>query len=150
MAKFSEKRVLPYSCHKLFDMVADVERYPEFLPGWLDARLLSSDEEHAQVQQTLGIGPLQIRFQSRAEFRPPETIHILASDRPIQQLDIAWHFKSLNQTSCEITLSMTVRLEPMMFGEYLESWLSTSTSRILTAFERRAGQLYADSSHPQP
>jgi len=150
VAKFSEKRVLPYNCHKLFDMVADVERYPEFLPGWLDVRLLSRDDEHAQVQQTLGIGPLHIHFQSRAEFRPPETIHIHASDKPIQQLDIDWHFKPVNETSCEIALSMIVQLEPMMFGEYLESWFSTSTSLILTAFERRAGQLYADSSPPQP
>lgn len=149
VANYCEKRVLPYNRQKLFDIVADVERYPEFLPGWIKAQILSGGKDHALVQQTLGLGPVRTGFRSRTEYLPPETIHIRTNDGPFEHLEITWHFKPVSEHSSEVTLAVTVRLRQMMFREYLESWFSTSTSSILTAFERRAGQLAANSSQPQ-
>jgi coenzyme Q-binding protein COQ10 len=146
LAEYSEKRVLPYDRQKLYDIVADVERYPEFLPGWIDARVVRRKDDHALVLQTLGIGPVRTRFRSRAQYRPPEAIDIRSEDGPFQQLEIAWRFESSAARVSEVILAVNVRLKRVVFREYLESWFSTSASSILAAFERRADDLYAHSS----
>lgn len=143
-ANYSEKRVLPYGRQKLFDIVADVERYPEFLPGWIDAQVLSRKEDHMLVRQTLGIGPIRTRFCSRADYCPPDAISIRSDDGPFHHLEIAWHFKPTGESSSEVTLAVAVQLKRVVFRELLESWFSTSTTSILSAFERRIEQLQAE------
>ena len=59
---------LPYTCTQLFALVADNERYPAFLPGWSSVRILHSDKSQLQVEQQLWLGPVELQFESMAEF----------------------------------------------------------------------------------
>ena len=149
MAKYRERRHFPYARQDLFVLVADVERYPEFLPGWQEVNVVDAEANHKRVRQVFGMGPVRIDFLSLADFSPPETIHIHSDDSPFQVLDIDWHFAAMGEHSTELCLDITVELMPVMFHKHLESWFSKSASLILAAFEQRAAAMYHHNPQPQ-
>ncbi|MEA1937918.1 MAG: SRPBCC family protein, partial [Pseudomonadota bacterium] len=65
MAIHREHRRLPYSCKQIFDLVADIERYPEFLPWCLDARVFERKKTNFLAELHVGRGPIRERFTSR-------------------------------------------------------------------------------------
>ena len=67
---------LPFTCEQIFDLAADIERYPEFLPGWISARILSRAVDQLEVEQVLGIGPARVQFRSRAVLHRPKQIAV--------------------------------------------------------------------------
>ncbi|MGD8795453.1 MAG: type II toxin-antitoxin system RatA family toxin [Thiohalophilus sp.] len=149
MANYRERRHFPYARQDLFGLVADVERYPEFLPGWLEVNVMDAEVNHKRVHQVFGMGPVRIDFLSQADFSPPETIHIHSDDNPFQILDINWQFAAVGEHTTEVSLNITVELRPIIFQQHLESWFSKSASLILAAFERRAATLYPDTPQTQ-
>ncbi|MHB1828993.1 MAG: SRPBCC family protein, partial [Steroidobacteraceae bacterium] len=67
---------MPDERSALFDVAADVEGYPLFLPGWIDARIVRRAGEQCEAVQTIGLGPMRLRFRTQALLRRPERIDI--------------------------------------------------------------------------
>ena len=67
---YCDSTQLPYPCERVFDMVADIERYPEFLPGWTHARILDRHDNRLHAEQQLQTGPAVFRFHSTALLEP--------------------------------------------------------------------------------
>ena len=81
MQKYSRQSQLPYSAELLFELVLDVERYPEFVPGWHAVQILERNGNTLSVAQTFAIGPLTWRFTSHATFERPTRITIESTER---------------------------------------------------------------------
>ena len=80
---YADSLQLPYSCRQVFDLVADIERYPEFLPGWTRARILARQDNHLLAEQQLQTGPAVFRFHSTAELPPCSRVYITANAGPV-------------------------------------------------------------------
>ena len=80
MSRHTEQRHLHYTPEQLFDLVADVERYPEFLPWLLAADIRRRDGDRVWVEMVIGTRFLQRRFTSRARLRRPRRIDITSHD----------------------------------------------------------------------
>ncbi|MGB5178369.1 MAG: SRPBCC family protein [Gammaproteobacteria bacterium] len=138
-----DSKSLPYTCTQLFALVADIERYPAFLPGWSSVRILHSDKSRMQVEQQLRLGLLQLQFESTAELEHCNRILITSSDPPFHKMTIDWRFNSLRENHCEISVEMTLLLQPGPLKYPLEKILGHSSSQLLWLFENRARSLYS-------
>jgi len=65
-------RLPPFSCEQLFDLAADVERYPQFLTAWKSVRIVKREANVLDVEQILGVGPVRLSFGSKTVLQRPE------------------------------------------------------------------------------
>ena len=102
MPGIRETRRLPYSAEQMFDLVADVARYPEFLP-WVVATRVRSDDGHEMLADMLvGFKALREKFTSRVIKHRPDRLEVIYIDGPMRDLDNLWHFRPLPGGGCEI------------------------------------------------
>ena len=141
--EFSDYAELPWNCRQLFDLVADIQRYPEFLPYWREVRILESGGDRLYVQQRLDAGPVPVRFRTRVAFEPERRIHITTEDGPLRGMEIEWRFEPAGEDRCHV--SLRVQREPVRgpLRGPLEALLTRSSRELLPLFRRRARELYA-------
>ncbi|MBM3480497.1 MAG: type II toxin-antitoxin system RatA family toxin, partial [Alphaproteobacteria bacterium] len=87
MPTHAEKRLLPYSPEQLFDLVAQVERYPEFLPWCLAARIRSRSEDAVVADLVIGFRMIRERFTSHVRLDRARRIDVRYADGPFKYLD---------------------------------------------------------------
>jgi coenzyme Q-binding protein COQ10 len=151
MSSVGVSRVLPYRPEELFEIAADVERYPEFLPWWLSATILRRADEVYYTDQTVGFGPIRQRFSTKTVLRPPHEIEVTSIDGPFETFQLTWRFGLLPQERCKVALTGMIELRAPMLRHLLGQMVSTSVGSILAAFEDRALCLYGprhDSGRP--
>jgi coenzyme Q-binding protein COQ10 len=140
-----DSKTLPYTCSQWFALVADIERYPAFLPGWDSVRILHSGDSKLQVEQRLRLGPLELQFESTAELQHCNRILITSNDPLFREMTIDWRFKPLAEDHCEVSVEMTLLLRSGLLRFPLEKILGHSSSQLLWLFENRARSLYSRS-----
>ncbi len=146
MPVHSEKRVLPYTAEQMFDLVVGVERYPEFLAGWLAANIRQRDGDVLYVHQAVGVGFLRLRFSSRAVLIRPERIDIASTDGPFERFEISWQFEPTSDLKCLARFRLSYRLRSSLVEAMTAKFIKQSARTIVANFERRAGQVYGPPS----
>lgn len=136
------KKVLPYSCEQLFDMVADIESYPAFLSGWVAARIIEQTGNYLRVRQQLGLPLLSQSFISTAELVRPSQISIRSNDGPFQNLLITWKFQPVESEQCEVVLDAKFTLRSRVLDRLVRGFREKAVGDVLTRFESRAHVLY--------
>lgn len=154
MLRETIERRLPFSSEQLFDLAADVERYPEFLRWWIAARI---GERHANVyytDQALGLGPIRIRFTSKTVLHRPRSIDVTSNDSVFRHFKLTWLFDSEPDDGCRVGLTVELELRSRLLQAMAEHVLSNTPSDIVAAFEAQARRLYEPpsgrSTHPSP
>jgi coenzyme Q-binding protein COQ10 len=141
-----ETRRLPYSAEQMFDLVADVARYPEFLP-WVVATRVRSDDGHEMLADMLvGFKALREKFSSRVLKDRPERLEVIYIDGPMRDLDNLWHFRPLADGGCEIEFSVEFTFKNKMFEMLAGQYFDRAFRKLVAAFETRADALYGSSS----
>ena len=146
MHMYTEKRVLPCTREQAFALVADVERYHEFVPAWLAARVVEREGDELIVNQVVGLGAFPLEFVSHTSLQPPDHIHVVARDGPFRYLDINWDFDPASPSGCLTHLSVEFELSSPLLRSFLTILFRISLRQVLSAFEKRAHQLAADST----
>ncbi len=136
------ERVLPYPRAALFDLAADVEQYPQYLAGWMSARIYQRQTDVWYAEQVLGFGPVRMRFRSRAEMHRPERIEVSSDDPQFQRFRLLWRFEGSGEDDCRVALSIELDLRSRLMQRGLERLAPTAAADVLRAFEQRAGQLF--------
>jgi coenzyme Q-binding protein COQ10 len=146
MPGIHEIRRLPYSAEQMFNLVADVGRYPEFLP-WVVATRVKSDSETEMVADMLvGFNALREKFTSRVEKRRPEEIRVHYVDGPLRDLDNIWLFRPLDSESCEVEFRVNFTFRNILFEKLAGQYFDRAFRKMVVAFEARADELYGSSS----
>ncbi|MBB4265987.1 type II toxin-antitoxin system RatA family toxin [Roseospira visakhapatnamensis] len=134
----SVRRIVPHSRERIFDLVADVERYPEFLPMWQQARVLSGGAEHYRTEQALGIGPARLEFVSETFLERPERIVVVADHAPVRRLRLDWTFTDMGPNRCQVALNMVVEVQSRMLQKLIQAMSGDLVPRLMSSFEARA------------
>ena len=122
----------------LFDLAADVERYPEFLPWWIAARILRRDAKVYYTDQILGLGPLRVRFVSKAVLQRPRRIDVTSDKPPFRRFELSWIFEPIAGDGCRVSVVATLALRSRLLQRVVDRVLPAAVSGIITAFEARA------------
>ena len=146
MAKHKVSRVLRHRPEQLFELAADVERYPDYLPWWVAARVRKAGGSVYYTDQVLALGILRVRFSSRTVLRHPQRIDVTSTDRPFRHFKLTWLFEPVPEGGCRVSLLVDLKLRSALLGGLLERTVSRVAGRIVSAFEARARQLYGASS----
>ena len=147
MATHAEKRVLPYRPEQLFDLVAGVDRYPEFLPWCLGARIRSRRENVIVADLIIGFKGIRESFTSRVTLNRPEMrIDVAYLDGPFRYLNNHWIFNPMPDGACEIDFFVDFEFRSRILQRIMGVLFNEAVRRMVSAFETRAHQLYGPKS----
>lgn len=135
-------RALPFTPAQIFDLVADIERYPDFLPWWISVSIRKRELDTCDVEQVVGRGPVRVRFASRAVLSRPERIDITSSDLSFRHFAICIRVMPGTLTGCSLAVTARVELRSFLLQQIMQRVLATSIEDILAAFDERAHSLY--------
>jgi coenzyme Q-binding protein COQ10 len=142
MPRHSETRNLPYSPDQMFDLVADVKRYQEFLP-WVAATRIRSDSDTAMVADlVVGFKSLKETFTSRVVKHRPDTIVIDYVEGPLKFLHNSWKFKPDGKGGTDIHFCVDFAFKSRIFEALAGQMFDRALRRMIGAFEARAHELY--------
>jgi len=143
MPTHAEKRVLTYRPDQLFDLVADIERYPEFLPWCVGARIRSREDNVIVADLVIGFKMIRERFTSRVRLdRPGMRIDVAYTDGPFRYLDNHWLFEPLPEGRCRIDFYVDFEFRSLVLQKIIGVLFNEAVRRMVAAFESRAKQLY--------
>ena len=146
MPHIAETRRLPYSAQQMFDLVADVKHYAEFLP-WVVATRIKSDSDTEMVADMLvGFNALREKFTSRVHKHRPHTIAVDYVDGPLRELENRWTFTPDGPDACIIDFSVDFAFRNALFEKLAGQYLDRAFRKMVAAFETRAQTLYGSNS----
>ena len=146
MPGIHEVYALPYSAEQMFDLVADVGRYQEFLPWVIATRVKSDTETELVADMLVGFKHLREKFTSRVEKDRPERIEVFYLDGPMKDLDNRWLFRQLPDGGCEVDFSVDFTFRNAVFEALAGQYFDRAFRKMVAAFEARAHQLYGSSN----
>jgi coenzyme Q-binding protein COQ10 len=147
MAVHQETRRLGYSPQQLFELISEVEHYPEFLPLWREVRIsrtasLEKGKSTYYTDQTIQIGPFTKRFQTKTLLDPYCSIHITSSDALFRQFSINWLLSEEKNSSSNVNFSLNCVAASPLLRPIFDLALMESARSIVSTFEHRAKMLY--------
>lgn len=146
MPSHKEVRVLQYSARQLYDLVADVGKYPEFLPWCLASRHLRSEPDAEIWQLIIGFRLVRETFTSRVEFGGGEpndlAIDVSYIDGPLKYLHNKWLFKQREDGGCEIDFFVDFEFKSKLLQKLIGALFHEAVTRMVRSFEKRADDLY--------
>lgn len=146
MPRHQETRQLPYTPEQMFDLVADVGRYPEFLP-WVTAVRVRSNSDTAMVADVIvGFKGLRETFSSRADKQRPEHIGVDYLEGPLKHLSNDWKFRPDGQGGCLVDFCVDFAFKNRVFEMLAGQVFDRALRKMINAFEERAARLYGDSA----
>ena len=130
----------------MFDLVADVGRYSEFLPWVIATRVRSDSESEMIADMLVGFSALREKFTSRVEKVRPSDIRVHYIDGPMRDLDNRWLFRPLGPGECEIEFSVEFSFRNALFEKLAGQYLDKAFRKMVAAFEQRAQALYGSNN----
>jgi coenzyme Q-binding protein COQ10 len=146
MPRHSETKHLPYSPEQLFELVADVARYDEFLPWVVAVRVRSSSETETVADLIVGFNAFKERFTSRVIKQAPTRICVDYVEGPLKYLHNEWHFERAADGGTEVRFSVDFAFKSRLFESLAGAMFDRALRRMTGAFEQRAAALYGISS----
>jgi coenzyme Q-binding protein COQ10 len=138
---------LPYRRDQLFDLAADVERYPEFVPWWVAARVRRREGDVYYTDQVIRFAMVRKRFGSKTTLRRPERIDVTASDSAIRNLHLTWSFEAGPENLCQVALAVELELGSRLIEDLFARAMTQGIEPIMSAFEAQAHRLYRVAAH---
>lgn len=140
---YQETQLAPYARERIYAVVADIERYPEFVPGWATTRIIRRQDRVCHVAQEIGLGPVHLSFVSQAELSPPEAIAISTRERPFKRFRLDWRFVQQGP-GCEIRLDVDLELGAGLLRPLVEARFQATAARLIPLFLARTDALSQD------
>lgn len=146
MPGIREVRRLPWSAQQMFDLVADVGRYGEFLPWVIATRVRSDSETEMVADMLVGFSALREKFTSRVEKRRPHDLRVHYVDGPMRDLDNRWAFHDLPEGGCKLDFAVEFSFRSALFEKMAGQYFDKAFRKMVAAFEARAEELYGSRS----
>ena len=148
MPEFSTRRRVQHSAAEMFDLVADVERYPEFVPLCQSLKVRRRTSENGKevivADMTIAYKIVRETFTSRVTLeRERLTILVEYIEGPFRRMNNRWTFRPLDDKSCEIEFFLAYEFRSRTLGLLMGGVFDAAFRRFAAAFERRANEVYS-------
>ena len=149
MPNASVKRLIECNKDQLIDLVLDIEKYPEFVPFCLDAKVYERKSEgNLQLiiaDLTIGKGPFKDTYKSDVKFNMKDsTIKVTNIGGPLNHLENTWHFKK-HENGTEILFDIDFEIENKFLNIVMTKSFQFGLAKIADAFQNRAEELFGKS-----
>ena len=147
MPQFETRRLVKHSPDRMYALVADIERYPEFLPLCEALTIRSRRERDGKelllADMTVGYKAIRETFTTRARFDLPHMrIMVEYLDGPFKHLENTWHFKAVGEKATDVQFFITYEFRNRALSMLMGAMFDAAFRKFAEAFEHRADQLY--------
>ena len=142
MRTVERSAIVPYAARRMFDLVADVESYPQFLPGCTDARIHERSEHEVLASISFAQGPLRTGFRTRNRLMPGESISMDLDHGPFRELRGGWRFTPIGADGSRVELKLQFAFENRVADLLLGPAFESICNGLVDAFVRRARAIY--------
>ena len=148
MPTHAEHRLVSYSPEQLYDLVADVGRYPEFLPWCAGARVRSQTESEVVADLTIGFGPFRESFTSKVVLDRPHRVRVHYEHGPFRYLNNQWTFTPA-PGGCRVDFFVDFEFRSRMLQAAIGVVFNEAVRRMVNAFLKRATDVYGVGAMPE-
>ncbi|PTY38102.1 ubiquinone-binding protein [Saccharospirillum sp. MSK14-1] len=142
MTEIHRTALVPHSAETLYNLINDVEAYPQFLDGIVDAQEIEASETHMVGRLVVRKAGIERTLVTRNQLERPHRIELKLVEGPLKSLNGLWTITPLGEEGCKVALDMSFetdgRIMAMAFGPILRQL----GDRMVDAFVRRADELY--------
>jgi ribosome-associated toxin RatA of RatAB toxin-antitoxin module len=140
--RIQRSALVPYSAARMFDLVADVESYPRFLPWCRRATVHRADSHEMEATLEIAKGPLHKSFTTRNQLYPKGRIEIHLVQGPFRHLEGNWRFEDLGAEGARVSLEMSFEIAGALLRRTLSPVFAEIANALVDAFCRRARSVY--------
>lgn len=133
---------LNYSDKQMFDLIIDVEKYPEFLPWCKSTNIYDKDTNIFYSDMEIGFNLIKEKFTSRVTTLHSKKIHSEAISGPFNKMNNIWEIENLSHNKCRITLNIEFDFKSFLLRNLMGKLFEVSAIKMIDAFENRANYLY--------
>lgn len=152
MPTHAERQIVPYRPDQLFDLVADVGKYPRFLPWCVGARVRSRTETLLLADLTIGFGPFRETFTSRVELTHPSQVVVHYENGPFRYLHNRWTFTPTDTprgTGTQVDFMVDFEFRSRLLQAAIGVVFQEAVRRMVAAFHTRAREIYGSPDSPE-
>ncbi len=147
MPTHAEQRTLPYTPEQMFQLVADVGKYPQFLPWCVGAKVRTQTATELVADLTIGFGPFRESFTSRVELDRPHKAIVKYEHGPFRYLNNQWTFEP-DPAGCRVKFFVDFEFRSRLLQSAIGVVFNEAVRRMVNAFLKRARDVYGAPVHP--
>jgi coenzyme Q-binding protein COQ10 len=147
MHQITIEKIVPFSAKEMFDLIMDVESYPEFLPWCIDAKILETKEdEEVLADLDISFKAVHKKYTSRITVNHisenESEVFVRAIEGPFRKLETYWHFKDLNDKESKIYFDIDFEFHSKILSSMLNFIFKKAKMKMVESFEERAFEIY--------
>ena len=147
MHQITIEKIVPFSAKEMFDLIMDVESYPEFLPLCIDAKILETKEdEEVLADLDISFKAVHKKYTSRITVNHisenESEVFVRAIEGPFRKLETYWHFKDLNDKESKIYFDIDFEFHSKILSSMLNFIFKKAKMKMVESFEERAFEIY--------
>lgn len=142
MTVIERSALVPHTARQMYELVNDIERYPEFMSGCLDAQVLERSGDELVGRLTLGKAGIRQSFTTRNRLIPHEMMDMSLVEGPFSRFGARWEFRELTDSACKVTLRMEFAFSSGLLGKALKKLFEPTANALVDDMVRRADSVY--------
>jgi coenzyme Q-binding protein COQ10 len=142
VVKYSIKQKLNYSNKQMFDLISDVEKYPEFLPWCKSTNIYNKSNDIFYSDMEIGFKLIKETFTSKVTLAELNKVSSEAVSGPFKKMNNIWEIEYITDKECELNLTIEFEFKSFILQNIIGKLFEKASKKMITAFEERAKQLY--------
>lgn len=142
MKRIDRSALLPYPPAQLFQLVNDIEAYPDYMNGCVGAEVMHREQGLVEARLDLAQGGIRQSFSTRNRNQPPNTIQLELIEGPFEHFNGRWHFQPLGDAACKVSLKLEFRMNSRLLGMAASRLFETVALDLIESITQRAQELY--------
>jgi ribosome-associated toxin RatA of RatAB toxin-antitoxin module len=140
--KVERSALVNYSAQQMFDLINDIEAYPQFMDGCVGAKILARGDDWLEARLELSKAGVSQSFVTRNQLQPPLCMTLSLVDGPFKFLTGAWRFTPLGDKACKVSLSLEFELGNRLLGLAAGKLFEAVSNRQVDSLCARAKHIY--------
>ena len=143
MPTVERSALVPYTAQQMYQLVNDIEAYPEFLPWCSGSAVLEDSDSERVARVDISKGPVKQHFTTRNALTPGEEISLSLVEGPFSQLQGQWQFVAIGDSGCRVNFTTQFSFGSVLMEKTLGPVFNEICTRLVDAFVTRAKQVYS-------
>jgi ribosome-associated toxin RatA of RatAB toxin-antitoxin module len=142
MTNIQRNALVPYSARAMFELVNDIEAYPQFMDGCAGATVLARSNDFIEARLDLAKAGLHYSFTTRNQLLPYERIDMTLIEGPFNQFRGGWTFHALSEQACKISLHLHFELSGRLLNFAARKMFDSVANQMVDALVKRAHTIH--------
>ena len=142
MSHIHRNALLPFSAEQMFQLVNDVQQYPEYLAGCVDAQIHAQSDKAMTASLRLQKHGISLAFTTQNTLDAPHSIVMALEDGPFDEFEGRWYFQRLDEKACKVLLDLRFSLSSKLSSAAAGKVLDSVGNNMVDAMVKRAKQIY--------